>query len=68
MFFGGWLYPDALSTFAAADATLDEVEADWAEEGAHAAQVAKIPTKKKLKAFRTGITCLRFTRRNTLGG
>jgi hypothetical protein len=61
MFFGGWLYPDALSAGAGVAATLNEVtfnrdEFDCAATGTDVAQTASAPTKKKCKAFRTAMS------------
>jgi hypothetical protein len=61
MFFGGWLYPDACSTsFAGAAVPFERDEFDCAALGAYAAQRTNTPAKRWFKAFRTGISLLRF--------
>src|SRR5580698_5429660 len=59
MFLGGWLYPDTPSVaIAAAEVTPNEKDAlDCA--AICAAQATSAPTKRKCKAFRTGISFLR---------
>jgi hypothetical protein len=58
MFFGGWLYPDAVSLEAAA--TFNEDWFDCATMGTHFAQTTSAPTKRKCRAFRADISSLRF--------
>jgi hypothetical protein len=62
MFFGGWLYPDAAWVgVVAAEVTSNEKDAlDCAAMGPDVAQASSVPTKKKCKAFRIGISSLRF--------
>jgi hypothetical protein len=57
MFFGGWLYPDAVSAcFAEAEATFDGDAVDCAGRGRDAVQATRIPTKRRFKAFRSGMS------------
>ena len=62
MYFGGWLYPDALS----AGVDLGEValgtaaEADCAAIGADGAQVTSAPIKKTFQALWNRMSFLRF--------
>jgi hypothetical protein len=61
MFFGGWLYPDAFSgAVAAAELTFDADGSDCAAMGTDVPQATRAPAKKQCKAFRTGISSLRF--------
>jgi hypothetical protein len=60
MFFGGWLYPDAVSAgVAGGEVTFDENEADCARMGTDVAQTISAPAKRKFKGFRTGMSSLR---------
>jgi hypothetical protein len=62
MFFGGWLYPEVASTgLAGAGVTLDENEVACPAMGTDVAQATSAPTKRQFKAFRPGISSLRFT-------
>jgi hypothetical protein len=67
MFFGGWLYPDAPSVADAGVAaafnelglnglTFNKDEFDCAAMGTEVEQATSAPTKRKCKAFRTGIS------------
>jgi hypothetical protein len=61
MFFGGRLYPDVLSMgLDAADVAFVKAGFACAERGIDAHHATNTPTRRQFKAFRTGITSLRF--------
>jgi hypothetical protein len=60
MFFGGWLYPDALAIgVAGVEFTFDREEFGCAAVGRDAAQATRAPSKKQFRLFRIGICSLR---------
>jgi hypothetical protein len=60
-FLGGWLYPDAAAAgFEGAEVFFDDDAVDCAATGRDAVQATRTPTKRRLKAFRSGMKNLLF--------
>ena len=56
IFLGGWLYPDAVSAgFAEAEVTFDDFAVDCAAMGRDPVQATSAATRRRFKAFRSGM-------------